>query len=103
MSTIHETTPSVETDTQFMDRMAAQLATLVSRLLAEYTPLRSQDEDDDFYDLCVVNDLRAKNGLPPVTSEPTAEDLEDYATWSERIDTYDREDRDADLPRYGYE
>ncbi len=103
MSTIHETTPSVETDSQFMDRLVAQAQELLDRLLDEYPPLRTQEEENDFYDLCVINDLRAKNGLPPVTAEPTAEDLEDYRVWSERIDTYDREDRDADLPRYGYE
>ncbi len=103
MSTIHETTPSVETDHQFMQRMLAQADALLVRLLAEYAPLRTQEEDADFYDLCQVNDLRVKNGLPPVTAEPTAEDLEDYRVWSDRIDTYDQEDRDSDLPRYGYE
>ncbi len=103
MSTIHEIAPPVETDHQFMVRLLAQADALLARLLAEYSPLRTQEEEDDFYDLCVVNDLRAANGLPPVTAEPTDEDLEDYAVWSERIDTYDREERDADLPRWGYE
>ncbi len=103
MSTIAETPPCVETDHQFMTRLLAQADALLVRLMAEYTPLRTQEEEDDYYDLCQVNDLRATNGLPPVTAEPTDEDLEDYAVWSERIDTYDHEDRDADLPRYGYE
>ncbi len=103
MSTIHETTPSVETDHQFMVRLLAQADALLVRLLAEYAPLRTQDEEDDYYDLCVVNDLRAANGLPPVTAEPTVEDLRDYELWSERLATYDREEQDTDQPKYGYE
>ncbi len=102
MSTIHETTPCVETDHQFMTRLLAQADALLARLLAEYTPLRTQEEEDDYYDLCLVNDLRAANGLPPVTAEPTAEDLEDYRVWSERLDTYDDKPDDVNMP-YGYE
>ncbi len=102
MSTIHETTPSVETDKQFMDRLLAQADELLARLLEDYPPFRTQQEENDYYDLCVLNDLRAKNGLPPVTSEPTAEDLEDYRVWSERLDTYDDKPDDVNMP-YGYE
>ncbi len=102
MSTILETTPSVETDHQFMTRLLAQADELLARLLEDYPPFRTQQEENDYYDLCVLNDLRAKNGLPPVTAEPTAEDLEDYERWSERLATYDHEERDMNMP-YGYE